>query len=90
MKRLYHTHGLGRSAYKFQINISVEEQFLPKNGLSQLLTALILSKYTWMNPLGMSALCIESLQGNVSAQGDWHRIHLLHMHVLGLEQLLKK
>lgn len=63
MKKLYHTHGLGRSVYKFQISISVEEQFLPKNGLSQLLTALILSKYAGMNPsLGTSvfAPCVSA------------------------------
>lgn len=47
VRKLCLTRGLGRSAYRFQPNTSVEEQLLPKSGLSQLLTALIISRYMW-------------------------------------------
>lgn len=71
MKKLSRTHGPGRSAYKFQTSMSAEEQFLPKSGLSQLLTALVPGKYVGMNPTpGRSVTA--ALQRGGAARGGWH------------------
>lgn len=57
------TRGLGRPVCKLQISTTVEEQSLPKNGLSQLPTAFIPGKCNGMSPsLGMSitAWCVPA------------------------------
>ena len=102
MKKQYHTHGLGRSAYKFRTSISVEKLSLPKNGLSQLLIALILSKYIGMNPLlWMSAIAqsISAVWWSCLGRLAWFwllptcnsvRILFLYTHILALQWLLRK